>query len=143
MSDLVNLMSTVAYSGNIRCSYTWTIKNFKNLKEKKSEILFSDIFEIHEPDGRNTRWRLKFYPRGHIKAQDGDMSLFLEYMNNFVDVKISFECSIWDETTKTKQNSFKVNDHLYTKEISKDWGWSIFCTADVIQGHPEWFSDEI
>ena len=39
----------------VKCSYFWTIKNFKNRTEK---VLCSDVFVIHEPDGCITRWKL-------------------------------------------------------------------------------------
>ena len=46
------------YSGNLSCSFKWTIKDFKNRPEKKGEFLSSDNFEIHEPDGRITKWKI-------------------------------------------------------------------------------------
>ena len=142
MGDAANneeyLGEAVYKEQTIKCSYFWTIKNFKNRKER---FLYSDVFKIHEPDGRITRWKLQLYPRGDEMAEDGDMSFYLNPFNSFDDVKLSFECSIWDDTTKTKQNSIKITDKLFTKKIGFGWGMTMFCTAGVIQDHPEWFSD--
>ena len=131
--------SEAVYSENIiNCSFFWTIKNFKNRKEKKNEFLYSDSFEIHEPDGRSTSWKLKLYPRGDNTAEDGDISLFLYHANRFREVKITYECSIWVESTKTKQNSLSATDRL----LRRGEGWHQFCKAGTIQDHPEWFLNE-
>ena len=51
------------YSGEIKCSVEWTIEDFKNLTEKKGDLIFSDTFEINEPDGRITEWQMMFFPK--------------------------------------------------------------------------------
>ena len=121
------------YSGNIACSFTWTVEDFVNTKEK-GDFLSSNNFEIHEPDGRITKWKIWLFPKGEARAQDGDISLFLASLNNF-NVKISYVMSILDETG-TKQNSFSVKDHEFK---GLNCGWLKFCSEKTIQENPHWF----
>ena len=124
------------YSGRIECSFTWTIEDFTNIAEqrKKGDCLNSDIFEIHEPDGRITKWKIMFFPKGELRAQDGDMSLFIANQNSF-DVKIGYVVSILDETG-SRQNSFTLMDFVFSRWNT---GWLAFCKEKTLQDHPEWF----
>ena len=79
----------------------------------KGEFLLSDIIEIHEPDGRITKWKLMFFPKGDKRANEGEMSIFIASLNHF-DVKISFTMSILDATTGAKKKSFNFKDKLFT-----------------------------
>ena len=122
------------YSGNIACSFTWTVEDFVNRPERKGDFLSSEIFEIYEPDGRITKWKILFFPKGEGRGQDGDISLFLSSLNNF-DVKISYVMSILDETG-SRQNSFTAKD-LEFKGLN--YGWLKFCSEKTVQENPHWF----
>ena len=101
------------YSGQIKCSVEWTIEDFKNLPEKKGDLIFSDTFEIHEPDGKITEWQMYIFPKGVSTAQDGYISLFLSTFSSF-DEKINYMFSILDASGK-KQNSIIYKDQVFER----------------------------
>ena len=105
-------------------------------ERKKGDCLYSEIFEIHEPDGRTTKWRTMLYPKGERRAQDGDMSLYVESLNSF-DMKIGYVVSILDETG-TKQNSLTVKEYLFN---GYNYGWIAYCKEKTIQDHPQWLTN--
>ena len=137
-------MNSAFYSSHIQFTYNWIIEDFKNRKEKKGEILWSDPIGIHEPDGRVTKWKLMFFPKGDKRANEGEMSLFLSSMNHF-DVKISFTCSILDASTGAKMKSFSLTDKLFTRRspsssrLYNGSGTLAFCKQEDLIDNPQWF----
>ena len=138
-------INSAFYSSHIQCNYNWIIEDFKNRNEMKGEFLLSDIIEIHEPDGRITKWKLMFFPKGDKRANEGEMSIFVVSLNHF-DVKISFTISILDATTGAKTKSFNHKDKLFTplsptsSRIYNGTGIVNFCKESEILDNPQWLS---
>ena len=137
-------MNSAFYSSRIQFTYNWIIEDFQNRKEKTGEFLWSDLIEIHEPDGRITKWKFAFFPKGEKQenlenANLEEMPLFIFTSLNHFDIKISFTCSILDASTGAKKKRFSFKDKLFTRP-SPYIGYA-FCKQAEIRNNPQWFVD--
>ena len=125
------------YSSQINGQFVWTILD--NQPKNKGDVICSNVFEIHEPDGRITEWKMYFFPKGEKRSQDGDITLLLSSLNSF-DVKINFTLSVLD-SSGNRQNSIMYKDHVFSKfgEEGDTCGSHNFCKEKTIQENPQWF----
>ena len=136
-------MNSAIYSSRIKFSYNWIIEDIQNRKEKKGEILWSDLIEIYEPDGRITKWKFAFFPKGDENARNPRMRetpLFLFTSLNHFDIKISFTCSVLDASTGAKKKRFSFKDKLFTRP-SPYIGYAFCKQAEITKNNPQWFVD--
>lgn len=131
-------VGSLSYAGEISCSYKWTISDFKNRRLEKASLT-SDVFQIYEPDGRISTWRLLLYLKGDTNTQDGNLSIYLKSLNSF-KITVSFTLSVLDESTGTKRNSFKAKDHKFLD--TQGYGWHSFCKENTIENNPQWLDDD-
>jgi len=129
---------SLSYAGEISCSYKWTILDFINRRSKKGSLT-SEVFQIYEPDGRISNWRLLLYPRGDSRANDGGLSLYLKSLNSF-KITAGFRLSILDASTGTKQKSMEGKSQEFTN--TGGMGWYAFCTENEVENNPQWLDDD-
>ena len=93
------------FGDGVKTSFTWTIENFKNRKEKFNQPILSSIISVTDSsDKRLTKWCIEVYPKGSLtvnRMQYANVGVFLRNKNGFKSTA-SFVFWILDENAQKK-----------------------------------------
>ena len=139
-ANLAENESKTSIRGEIKCSYTWTIKDY-NDRVSRSDVdcLESDVFEFVDPLGRILKWRLLLYPKKTSQCNDDHGHILLESLSD-CELQIGFTFAIRDVSRGTDPEIFSCSHYWFSKQ-NKICGWLNFCVAEEIQKHPDWLCD--
>mgnify|MGYP001200863164 CR=1 FL=1 len=115
-----NQWCRTTFGDGVKTSFTWTIENFKNRKEKFNQPILSSIISVTDSsDKRLTKWCIEVYPKGSLTVsgmQYANVGVFLRNKNGFKSTA-SFVFWILDENAK--KNNVKVVGQGGSNEITR------------------------
>ena len=132
MSDENNHWCRTTRGETTEATFTWTIEDFESRPEKKGEPIFSSGFLVKESTKRESKWKIKLYPKGR-KEQENKLSIFLLNDNDF-SMKAKYSVSILDSSLK-KTNTWTSETRLFVGGFT--WGEAGWLLSESIINNPE------
>ena len=102
MSDENNHWCRTSLGEITEGSLTWAIDNFNRRPEETGDSIVSSSIIVKESTKRESKWKLKFYPKGRKEEEENNIAIFLQSDNDF-SIKAKFSVSILDSRLKKKQ----------------------------------------
>ncbi|KAF6988315.1 hypothetical protein CFC21_005877 [Triticum aestivum] len=110
---------------------------FKVDYERSKQIPVGTAFYSDIVSAGGHLWRVKFFPRGELEADQEYVSIFLEHMSKSRSVEVMFEVFMMGRDSKPcmahRRRFVRTLEIMEDKDSSDCWGWGQFIEGTILE----------